>query len=86
MKVRVFSVFDKKARLYNPPVFFVTLGQALRWFGDLLSDKAQLTGKHPEDFELVAVAEFDDESAVFGDVDHVRYDAGALAGMDGSVP
>lgn len=60
MKVILVSVYDVKAEAYNPPAAFVAIGQAVRWFSDLVSDANHPVGKHPSDYRLYRVGEFDD--------------------------
>lgn len=62
MKLLVFSVRDLKASAYMQPFFMQKIGQAMRAFGDTVQDGKSVLGKHPEDFELFKIGEFDDES------------------------
>lgn len=65
------SVFDRKAQVYGAPVMARTLGDSERQFQDLLSDKDSFPGKHPEDFDLVLVGKFDEDSGVVTPEMHV---------------
>jgi len=64
MILKVFSVYDSKAEAYLPPFFMQSEGQARRIFGDCCNDEGHQFGKHPEDYTLFEIAEFDDGSAV----------------------
>jgi len=60
MKMKVFSVFDSKASAYLQPFFMVTKGTAIRAFSDLVNDEKHQFGKHPEDFTLFELGEWED--------------------------
>lgn len=64
----VVSVRDGATGLYGQPWFVVARGQAIRAFTDEVNRKPGDTdlAKHPEDFELFAVAEFDESTGRFG--------------------
>lgn len=61
MKIKVFSVFDNKGGNYGTPFFALEDGLAARLFGDLVNDNQSTVNKHPEDFSLFRIAEFDDQ-------------------------
>lgn len=65
MRVKMFAVFDNKADLYMTPFFFPANGQAIRAFSDLANDSNTVVGRHPEDYKLVVLGEFDDGNAEF---------------------
>lgn len=60
MKTSVYSVFDAKAAVYGVPFFMPKDGMAVRAFTDLANDSNTMCGKHPEDFTLFKIGEFDD--------------------------
>lgn len=64
MRLRAFAVFDVKSDSYSAPFWKSTVGQALRDFADLANNKDTTVGRHPEDFKLVQVGEFEDSSGV----------------------
>lgn len=66
MKIKMFAVLDKQPNAYMQPFFALTAGQAARMFGDLVADNNSQVSKHPEDYALFHVGEFDDQS---GEVD-----------------
>lgn len=57
-----FSVYDEKAAVFSPPFFMSTQGQAIRMFGDLVNDKQSSLSKHPADYRLFCLGEFDQSS------------------------
>jgi len=64
VKTMMFSVFDSKAAVFGTPFFMQREAMAIRAFTDLVNDPQTMVGKHPEDFSLFHVADFDDETAV----------------------
>lgn len=56
----VFVVYDSKAEYYKNPFIMRSKGEAVRGFMDIANDKSSEIGKHPEDFSLYLIAEFDD--------------------------
>lgn len=64
-KMSVFSVFDKKAERFLQPFFMVSAGEAIRAFQDLCADQKTVMFRHPEDFKLVRLCEFDEKSGSF---------------------
>lgn len=65
MIVKIFSVYDSKVEAYIQPFFMQSRGQAIRSFGDIAGDKTTNIGKHPADFTLFELGEFDDSNASF---------------------
>lgn len=64
MKVNVYSIFDEKAAAYAPPFFMGHNGQAIRAFSDLVEDNKSAISRHPADYTLYKLGEFDDNSGV----------------------
>lgn len=60
MTLRVFSVYDTKAMCFGVPFFMGTIGAAVRAFGDLSGDAQSTVAKHPSDYILYQIGEFDD--------------------------
>jgi hypothetical protein len=60
MITKVFSVYDVKAGFYGQPFFSPNKETALRSFGDACKDEKSMVHKHPSDFVLFEVGEFDD--------------------------
>lgn len=67
-KLRAFSVFDAKAQAFLQPFFFASDGQAVRIFSDCVRDPSHAFGKHPEDYSLFRVGEFDLINGKLGDI------------------
>ena len=64
LRMVLFCVYDVKAEVYFPPFGVGTMGEAVRVFEDLLSDPQGRIGKHPGDYRLFRVGEFDTETGV----------------------
>lgn len=64
MILQCFSIFDSKAAAFAPPFFMARPELALRAFRDLAADPAASIAKHPEDYSLYLVGEFDDATGM----------------------
>lgn len=65
----MFSIYDIKAETFFPPMLAGNVAEALRVFGDLLTDAQSKLSKHPTDYRLYRLGEF-----------HV--DTGAVVALD----
>lgn len=65
MKLLAFSIYDEKVRAFNSPYFAPSIGHAARSFGDAVNDGDTTLSRHPLDYSLYHVGEFDDEKAEF---------------------
>ncbi len=63
--MRVFSVYDSKVECYMNPFFMKTKGEAIRAFTEAVNDSSTHVSKHPGDYTLFDLGEFDDETATF---------------------
>lgn len=55
----VFAVYDVKAKYYKNPFVMKTKGEALRGWADISNDEKTEIGKHPSEFCLFLIGEFD---------------------------
>lgn len=62
MKQLIFSVYDEKAQTYSTPVFLPHKGLAVREFSDVVKDKNSALAKHPDDYKMMCLGEFDNVS------------------------
>lgn len=62
MKIGVFAVYDSKTGIYAQPNFLINKGAALRAWEDAANDQNSNIGKHPGDYTMFQIAEWDDES------------------------
>jgi len=68
---KIYSVFDSKAESYTPPFVDNAEGRALRTFADCCNDQGHQFGKHPEDYTLFCLGEFNDDTGAI-DQDKIR--------------
>lgn len=64
MKLQVFSVFDSKVGAFATPFFVPTRGAAVRSFMDACRDETLPFKKHPGDYRLFHLGEFDDNAGL----------------------
>lgn len=70
MRYKIVCVRDRAIDTFGQPVFVANLGGAIRSFGDEVKrpsteERPNQMNKHPEDFDLFYVGEFDDQTGVF---------------------
>lgn len=61
MKLKAFSIYDSKVQAFETPFFLRSPGEAVRGFIDLVQDQKTNICRHPEDFSLFMIGEFDPE-------------------------
>ena len=59
------SVYDSKGEFYSNPICCKSKGEAVRSFEDEVNDPKSPIFKHPEDYTLFAIGEFDDSNCCF---------------------
>jgi len=62
-KLKMFSGYDKKLKHWNPPFLLMHAGQAERTWVEIANDPKSMVSKHPNDFDLYMIGEFDDVDA-----------------------
>lgn len=65
MKLKAYSLYDAKAKAFLPPHFYTNTGMALRQFSDLCNENTSVVYRHPEDYVLYYVGDYDDEDAKY---------------------
>lgn len=88
MLLRAYSIYDRKALQYHAPFFAVTNGAAVRSLADLANDVNTTVGRHPADFVLYCVGEYDDAKGqliVKVPLEHI-IDAQALVKIETALP
>jgi hypothetical protein len=63
LKYKIFSVYDHKGLVYGVPFFKNTNLAAIRDFGDAVQDQQTTLNRHPEDYQLFEIGEYDDNTA-----------------------
>lgn len=69
MQLKVYSIRDSKAELFNQPFHKNTHGEAEREFDRLVKDTNSFVHKYPDDFDLYYIGEFDDQKGVYKSLD-----------------
>ncbi len=63
MKHKMFVIYDSKANAFMQPWFLTQEGMAQRAFSDCVNDSDHNFGRHPEDYTLFNIGDFDDQNA-----------------------
>lgn len=80
MMYEIVAVRDIRTNAYSQPQFVPHQGQAIRGFGDQCMDSTNnnnLMAKHPEDFELYYLGQFNDQNGRFEQLDPVQIAVGS---------
>ena len=59
---KMYTVFDSAAGAYLPPFYQPSRGAAVRVFRDTANDENSMIGKHPGDYTLFEIGEYDDQT------------------------
>lgn len=78
MLLKVFSIRDQKAGVFNTPFFQKSVGEAERNFRELIKDDKSLVSKYPEDFDLYEIGDYDDEKGLVISLDTPHHIAKAV--------
>lgn len=62
MIYQAFTIFDTAAQVYSPPFFQKSKGLAIRAFSETATDQSTSIGRHPMDFTLFIIGEYDDQT------------------------
>lgn len=73
-KLYACAVMDGAVQAFAPPFFVPQVAVAIRSFTDEVNNPRaeSMLGRHPEDYTLVCLAVFDDESGAFESVEGTR--------------
>lgn len=63
--MKYYAVYDSKVGVYEQPFLMRTKGEAIRSWVDVVNDEKTKFNKHPEDFTLMELGEYDDEKGQF---------------------
>lgn len=64
MRKLIMAVRDAKAEAFMPPMFVQAAGLGLRAFSDAINDPQHEFSRHPEDYSLYMLGEFDELQGV----------------------
>jgi hypothetical protein len=73
MKYKIVSIYDSVADCYQRPFFVASVAVAVRSFTDECSNPDSMLNKHPKDYHLFVIGEFDDETANLTPVKPMSY-------------
>lgn len=74
MIMNCYSIYDRKALVYSPPFYAVNHGSAIRMVTDTVSDPNTSLSRHPADYVLYHVGQWDDAKGLLAPLnimDHV---------------
>lgn len=70
--LKVVAIRDRAIDAFGQPAFVPTLGAAVRGFGDEVNNRESALNAHPEDYDLYHLADFDNESGKFQQLEQPR--------------
>lgn len=73
MKMNCYCVYDIKSVTYHPPFYAATDGAAIRMFSDVARDNNTAIGRHPADYKLFCVGDFDDQTGLLKHIAPARH-------------
>lgn len=79
MKLRAYSIFDRKALAYHQPYYAINDAVAVRTLSDAVADPNSMFGRHPNDYVLYCVGEFDDSNGVTSTISPLLHVIDAIA-------
>lgn len=79
MLTYAYSIYDRKALVYNQPYFAITDGAAIRMLGDVVNDKNSTLNRHPADYVLYLVGVYDDAKGALLPIDPLKHVIDAIA-------
>lgn len=65
MQHKIYAVYDSKVGAYLSPFFLRSRGEAIRAWQTVVNDPKTQFNKHPSDYVLFELGEFDDAKATF---------------------
>lgn len=60
MTLNIYAIRDNQVDAFSQPFYSTTHGSALRAFADHVNEPGTPANKHPEDYQLYHLGEFDD--------------------------
>lgn len=78
MILKVYSIKDQKAEVFNSPFFQTSHGESERNFHKLVNDSKSTVSQYPKDFDLYYLGEFDDNTGKFKALDAPQHMISAI--------
>lgn len=72
MKLYIYSIYDDKSLSYGHPWFQPTEGMAIRMMTDLINDPDTQHYKHPNDYSLYCLGEYDTSDGIIIPAQHLK--------------
>lgn len=79
MELKMFSIRDSKAEVYNQPHFCLQVGEAERNLMRLVRDPQSMISQFPEDYDLYLVGLWNDKTGVMESLATPQHIAKAVA-------
>lgn len=73
MQLMAFSIYDSKVMTYSPPMWMRSVGECMRTVSNTLASGESMLSRNPEDFALVRIGVFDDQTGVLTPTDHESF-------------
>lgn len=73
---QVFAIRDSKVGYFGPPMILRSTGEAIRVFTDACQDQKSQLSRHPEDFSLHLIGEYDEVKGQMIPQSHVSFGSG----------
>ncbi len=70
MNLQIFTVYDSKIEAYLVPFYFKNRGECLRTFTDTVNDPSHMFNRHPGDYTLFHIGQYNEDDASFSLLDH----------------
>lgn len=70
--MQLFAIRDNKVEAYNSPFTAANYQVAIRMVTDTASDTNTMFNRHPEDFEIYHIGEFDEKTGIVESCPHVQ--------------
>lgn len=89
MKTRLYAVYDRKALVYQVPFASLTDGAAVRMLSDAVADSNTMLSRHPNDYVLFYVGDFDDSKGALeaaSPIVHVIDAASLVKALQSEIP
>ena len=84
MNLEAYTIYDIKAKTYEPPRFALNENTAKRMFIVLFQNVQSMYNKFPLDYQVFFIGNYNDETAEFNNLDKptYKYTASDLIGSD----
>lgn len=60
--IKIYAIYDQKLEAYNRPFFLISEGVAIRAFQDEINNIDSELSKHPADYDLYKLGEYDEQT------------------------